>query len=484
MRISTQDSVAAIGAALCRRIGEPRYRLWFADRTRLRWEEPRLVVGVPNHMYLDWLRRAFEEPLREAAAEILGAAVVIDWLLDPDLFRQARSREAAATAVPLVVGPPEAATPAAAPVPQEKARPPRSGSAAESAPVRRRQRRWKRLSDFVAGPCNRVALAAAQAVVEHPGEGPNPLILHGPVGTGKTHLLEGIHAGATARHAGLRSSYLTAEEFTNRFVSALHNGHLSAFRKQVRDLDILLLDDLHFLGKKAATQEEFVHALDALLNQGAQVVVACDAHPRLVDRLLPELVDRLGGGAAWDTRHPDPGTRKGILQAKWLQPGRAPLPDAVADFLAERLRGNVRELEGALATLHHYAQVLQRPVTLDLAREALAELLRHSVRQVQLADVERAVCQVLHLPAGALEDGGRGWKVSHPRMLAIHLARKHTGATYAEIGRRFGGRNHSTALAADRKVQQWAAEDALVHLGDRKQHVREVLARIERELLR
>lgn len=475
--MTTQDSVAAIGAALCRRIGEPRYRLWFAERTRLRWEDTRLIVGVPNHMYLDWLRQAFEAPLREAAAEILGVAVVVEWLLDPELFRQARSREAAAAGTDLDAGKPAGSREGPAPRPLPPSEPP-----AERA--RRRPRRWKRLTDFVVGPCNRVALAAAQAVVEHPGEGPNPLVLHGPVGTGKTHLLEGIHADLQAGATGIRSTYLTAEEFTNRFVTALHHGQLSAFRKLVRDSDVLLVDDLHFLGKKAATQEEFVHALDALLAQGAQVVVACDAHPRLIDRLLPELVDRLGGGAAWDLRVPEPTTRKGILQAKWLQPGRSPLPDAVADFLAERLRGNVRELEGALATLHHYAQVLQRPVTVELAREALAEVLRHSVRQVQLADVERAVCQVLHLPAGALEDGGRGWKFSHPRMLAIHLARKHTGATFAEIGRRFGGRNHSTATSADRKVQEWVATDAQVHVGEGKRSVREVLARIERELWR
>jgi chromosomal replication initiator protein len=164
--------------------------------------------------------------------------------------------------------------------------------------------------------------------------------------------------------------------------------------------------------------------------------------------------------------------------------GEAPPPDEVLRFLAAQLRGNVRELEGALHGVRHYARVAGRPVSVALAREALADLLRHAVRVVRLEDVDRAVRAVLRLEAGALQNKGRAWAVSHPRMIAVFLARKHTASSYAEIGGAFGGRNHSTAVAAEKKVRQWLQDDAELALGERRLRVREVVERAERELLR
>jgi len=164
--------------------------------------------------------------------------------------------------------------------------------------------------------------------------------------------------------------------------------------------------------------------------------------------------------------------------------GETPPPDEVLRFLASQLRGNIRELEGALNGVRHYARVAGRPVTVALAREALADLLRHAVRVVRLEDVDRAVRAVLRLDAGALQNKGRAWAVSHPRMIAVFLARKHTASSYAEIGGWFGGRNHSTAVAAEKKVRQWLGDDAELALGERRVRVREVVERAERELLR
>jgi chromosomal replication initiator protein len=160
------------------------------------------------------------------------------------------------------------------------------------------------------------------------------------------------------------------------------------------------------------------------------------------------------------------------------------MPEPVLRYVAERLRGNVRELEGALHCLRHYSLVSGRPVDLDLAREALAELLRHAVRVVQLADVDTAVGRVLRLDAGALQSKARTWAVSHPRMLAMYLARKHTAASYSEVGQYFGGRNHSTSVAAEKKVRQWVEADGELHLGERSLRVRAVIELAERELLR
>ncbi len=334
------------------------------------------------------------------------------------------------------------------------------------------------------GPCNRVAYAAAQSVIEAPGEGANPIVLHGPVGTGKTHLLEGIYAGLRRAHPDWRVLYLTSEDFTNRFVQAMRLNKLTSFRKQFRECDALLVDDLHFLASKKATQAEFLHTFDALLADGRQMVLTCDCHPRLADDFTPELTDRLLGGVVWGVTPPDAATRLDILRNKSLQEGEKLLPEEVLRFLAGQLRGNVRELEGAVQSIRHYSRVTGRAIDVPLVREAVADLLRHAVRVVQLTDIDAAICGVLRLEHGALQSKGRAWAVSHPRMVAMFLARKHTAASYSDIGKHFGARNHSTAVAAEKKVRGWLDTDAELALGQRRIRIRELIERVERDLLR
>ena len=223
-------------------------------------------------------------------------------------------------------------------------------------------------------------------------------------------------------HPDWRVLYLTSEDFTNRFVQAMRLNKLSGFRKQFRECDALLLDDLHFLASKKATQTEFLHTFDALQADGRQMVLTGDCHPRLADDFTPELTDRLLGGVVWGLTPPDAGTRLAILQNKSMSKGEKPLPDEVLRFLAGQLRGNVRELEGDLQSIRHFSRVAGRPIDIALVREALADLLRHAVRVVQLADIDRVLCGVLRLEAGALQSKGRAWAVSHPRMAAMYLA--------------------------------------------------------------
>ncbi len=467
MTIIDSGLLAALGQAIAQRITEPKYRLWFDGKTKFTWDDDFLIVGVPNCFYQDWLQARFGDAVQLAASSVTGRAVQVRFAIDPELFQVTRKTELArqaSEATPVKETSPSAPAPSL-PKPQK------------------RTRRWHRLSDFVVGPCNRLAHAAALSIIEEPGQHANPLVLHGPVGTGKTHLLESIYAGLRRGHTDWRVCYATAEDFTNRFVQAMRLGKLGAFRKQFRDADALLIDDLDFLASKKATQEEFLHTFDALQSDGKQVVISCDCHPRLADDFPPELVDRLLGGAVWPLAPPEPETRLALLRAK-SRTGDPMVPDAVLTFLADQLRGNVRELEGALHSVRHLARVTSRRVDVALTREALGDLLRHSVRVVQLADVERAVCQVLGLEATALQGKDRSWAVSHPRMLAVFLARKHTRAAYSEIGQYFGGRNHSTAVAAEKKVRQWLADGGSLSLGDRQLPVRELMERIERQLQR
>jgi chromosomal replication initiator protein len=481
---SDREVVAALEQAIVRRIGEPRFNLWFARRTNFVRDDGQLTVGVPNLHFQEWLQKTFADPVRAAAAEVFGQSLAVRFVIDPALFQAARQEQAATAASREAPGAerraPTAEPEPPAPKPQQRMLFDEEHPAPR-APRPAAKRRWHRLSEFVVGPCNRVAAAAALSAVEQPGQAANPLVLHGPVGTGKTHLLEGIYAGLRRARAEARVVYVTAEDFTNRFVQAMRTGQLAPFRRHFRECDALLVDDLHFLASKKATQEEFLHTFDALLADGRQLVVTCDCHPRLADEFTPELTDRLLGGAVWGLAPPDADTRLAILRARSAA-GSAAVPEDVLALLAGRLRGNVRELEGALQSLGHYARVTGRPIDLGLAQEALADLLRHAVRAVRLADVDAAVCRALRLEAGALQSKGRGWAVSHPRMLAIYLARKHTAAAYSEVGAYFGGRNHSTAVAAEKKVRRWLAEDAELTLGERRLLVREVIERAEREL--
>jgi chromosomal replication initiator protein len=483
--IGNQSEVATdLGQAIARRIGLPRYQLWFDQHTHFSWHDGQLTVGVPNRHFEEWLQKTFGNAVAAAAQEVFGQSMRVCFAIDPELFQAARRDQAEALEVPL-----------APPAPESEKSGTRKKEDRGSKQVdprsfdrpRGQARRWHRLSDFIVGPCNRVAYAAALSVVEEPSEAVNPLVLHGPVGTGKTHLLEGIYAGLRRVHPDWKVTYVTTEDFTNRFVQAMRLSKLGSFRKQFRECDALLVDDLHFLASKRATQEEFLHTFDALHSDGKQLVLTCDCHPRLAEDFSEELTDRMLGGAVWSLLPPDADTRLAILRAKafagtsqqeWL------LPDEVLQFLASQLRGNVRELEGALHSVRHYSRVTGRPVDVGLVREALSDLLRHAVRVVQLIDVDRAVCTVLKLEAGALQSKGRSWVVSHPRMVAIFLARKHTSASYSVIGGHFGGRTHSTAVAAEKRVRQWLQDNAEMSLGERTIKVRELVERVERDLLR
>jgi chromosomal replication initiator protein len=212
-------------------------------------------------------------------------------------------------------------------------------------------------------------------------------------------------------------------------------------------------------------------------------VVTTDCHPRLADDLMPELVDRLLAGAIWPLQPPDETTRLDILRKKagLAQP---PISDAVLKTIARSLHGNVRELEGAINSVRHYSKVVGKPVDQALVREALGDLLRHSVRAISIADVDAAVCAALKLSSGVLQSKARSWSVSHPRMIAMFLCRKHTAGTYGEIAKHFGAKTHSTAVAAEKKVRSWVKSGDLVPVGDREWAISELLERIDRELQR
>jgi chromosomal replication initiator protein len=485
VRAPTRLSPDVLEEALVRHVGQHSYELWFTPYARICPSADEVVIAVPTQQLRDWLSKKFNKEINAAIRDAAGNSVPVRFEIDPEQFRANQTKPHQTRSMAGAHQPVQIRSGSGEPQYVEPPTKPLFDSSTSDDGKRRSSkaatRRWRRLDDFVVGACNRVAYAASQSAIETPGQGPSPLVIHGPVGTGKTHLLEAIYVGLRRQVPDWRITFATAEEFTNRFVQAMRTGQSVPFRKQFRDCDALLLDDLHFLGGKRKTQEEFLHTFDVLTAAGKPVIVTSDCHPRLTDDFVPELADRLVGGAVWGIQPPDDTTRLDLLRAKSAKTHTA-INEEVLTFLARQLRGNVRELEGALNTLRHFSRVTGRPIDSGLAREALGDLLRHAVRIIRLEDIDTAVCQVMRAAPGTLQIQARSWAVSHPRMIAIYLARKHTTASYSEVGGYFGKRNHSTAVAAEKKVRQWLDADEALTVADHRWPIGDLIERIERLL--
>jgi chromosomal replication initiator protein len=426
-----------------------------------------LVVGVPNGFFREWIQGHFSENLADAAAAVTGRSLRLAFRVDNGSELAAESGQLA-----------EAKAPGAGAALGALATEPKHASDARTRPSPRPARR---LADFITGTGNRLAHAAAVEMVQTEGAAFNPLLVHGNIGLGKTHLLEGIGAGLRARRPALRLIHVPAEGFTNEFLTAIRTGGLGSFRSRYRGAEALILDDVHFLAAKRATQDEFLHTFNALCVAGAPIVLAADQHPRRIAKLSEELVTRFLGGMVVKVDAPDPATRRAILTAKARARG-IELPDAVLAYVAEHLRSSVRELEGALHSLIAHALLCGKKIDLDLARSALRDTIRHTAQAVALRDIERAVCTLFAVEPEMLRSDGRGRAVAYPRMLAMYLARRHTAAAYTEIGRFFGGRNHSTVISAERKVLGWLREEQQRGLLAGFETVADAISALESEL--
>jgi len=532
---SDSDGLAArIEAALESRIGIDRYAVWFGrsmtvlvesaqefaqgerasvvtSRGRRRKTEAvvslrppaggqRVILRVGSGLTHEWLRRTFRSDVEAAVGDVCGPGAELVWEpqtspgAGPDQGRDsgAEPPPAAAadrrTGTPVRgAGKPTARARAERPVRAGSARPVRAeparpGTAAERGDAKGREPTPGRsLADFVVGTSNRLACGAVELVASRPGE-VSPLVIHGPSGVGKTHLLDGVCARTLELHPGASIVSLSAEQFTNGFLQSLHGSGLPGFRRTCRSADLLVIDDIHFLVGKRATLLEFQLTVDALHRQGRQMVFTCDRELDSLPGLGPELVTRLRGGMNAPVLSPDYEVRRGIVAALCAR-RRLAVPDAVVHHVATHMTRHARELIGAVNRLEATSLMLGVDVTAEMAEEALADLVRSSARSVRLADVERAVCAAFGIEPGSLQSSRRARTVSQPRMLAMFLARKHTHAALTDIGRYFGRRSHSTVIAAQRTVGEWVARRSPVVLAETEWDVEEAIRRVE-DLLR
>ena len=452
-----------------RGIGDRSFEHWFHNRTTLRIDGSELLVGVGSPFLLNWMQKQFRTSLTSVASELLGPAGNVRFHVDSGISLSVEQNTDRPARPTVAVRPASASRSAQSETPR-------------ASTTRRPGRRFSDLNDFVRGSCNELALLAAEQVCLAPGERFNPLYLHGGVGTGKTHLLEGVFRRLRSEWRELQVVYLTSETFTNYFTQALRERTQPGFRQRFRTVDVLLVDDVHFLDAKRATQEEFLHTCKQLESHGRQVVVSAESHPRLLQKTGAELRTWFLSGLVCRLEAPDAETRRDIVHRK---AGRMPgkFTNEALDYVARRFTDSVHELEGALNCVDTCYSMIQRRVTLADARQVLAELKRESVRVIRMCDIERTVCEFFGVAAEDLKSASRSRTVSQPRMLAMYLARTHTQAPYTEIGRYFGGRNHSTVIAAERKVRDWLQSGRTLVVASRSVGMGELIGSIEERLL-
>ena len=321
-------------------------------------------------------------------------------------------------------------------------------------------------ASFVEGKSNQLARAAAHQVGENPGQAYNPLFIYGGVGLGKTHLMHAIGNLIRERNPGARIAYVHSERFVSEMVRALQHNAINEFKQTYRTLDALLIDDIQFFAGKTQSQEEFFHTFNALLEGQQQIILSCDRYPKEVTGLEERLKSRFGWGLTVAIEPPELETCVAILMAK-SQAAGGELPEEVAFFIAKRIRSNVRELEGALRRVLATSRFTGRPVSLELAREALKDLLAAQERLVTIENIQKTVAEYYKIRVADLLSKRRSRSIARPRQVAMALARELTNHSLPEIGDAFGGRDHTTVMHACervkdlREIERRASEDYL-----------------------
>jgi len=453
-------------------VGPQRYRVWFKNSTRLSLANGFLKVGVPNLFVGGWIENHFTETISAAAREITGRDVHVTYSIDPQLFGSLPKRHFDSQAAFI-----------AAANPEKQMRVAKPSSARTGSPTDRPLR--GRLDDFVVGPSNRMAYNAALSVVEAPASRYNPLFIHGGCGLGKTHLLQGICNALARRNDHCSMQYVSGEEFTNQYIYAMRTRRLDSFRHQFRHLDVLVIDDIHFLSNKKATQEEFLHTFNAIDGYGNQVVMASDAHPKLIGQLSEKLVTRFMSGMVVRIDVPDFEMRCKILRRRAAAVEHT-VPEPVITYIAENVEGNVRELEGALLNLVAFSTISGEPITAHTARLALEDHFIRTAHIVRLSDIESVVATCFGLTPADLHTSRKTRSIALARNIAMYLARKHTSMSFPEIGRFMGKKNHSTVILACRKIQRLLDTDGTVTwvnaAGKEEMRVKTLLGMLEEQL--
>lgn len=420
-----------VGAALSKQFGEGVYRSWIAP---LSWSSPKagvIVCYAPSRFMKDWVIAHYRE------------AIAKQWKsINPEIRSVDIDIQGAANAVRESIVKSEPQATAASKI---------EGMPDEEDEGLLLDPRFT-FDQFVVGKPNELAYAAAQRVAESHQPTFNPLFLYGGVGLGKTHLMHAIAWHIQTTQPTKKVIYLSAEKFMYQFIRSLRYKDTVSFKERFRSVDVLMIDDVQFIGGKETTQEEFFHTFNALVDHNRQLIISADKSPSDLEKMEDRLKSRLGWGLVADIHPTTYELRLGILQAKLAGLGM-PVPKEVMEFLALRITSNVRELEGALTRLVAHSSLVGRPITAEGAQEVLRDLLRSNDRRLTVEDIQQHVCEFYRVKLADMVSASRQKSIVTPRQVAMYLCKQLTTLSMPDIGRRFGGRDHTTVLHTLRKIQ-------------------------------
>jgi chromosomal replication initiator protein len=402
---------------------------WVRPCRLLAVEGDHIRIGAPNRFSRDWLTQHHLDALRQAATEALGGQPRVSIVVDDTITPTADD----------------------APPPTPVGRAPAGGTTEGLNP------RYT-FDTFVVGSSNQFAQAACQAVAELPSKAYNPLFIYGGVGLGKTHLLHAVGHETVRLFQGMTVVYLSSERFTNELINAIRYDRTAEFRARYRTIDLLLIDDIQFISGKERTQEEFFHTFNDLYESRKQIIVSSDCSPKDIPEIEERLRSRFEWGLIADIQPPDFETRVAILKKKAALE-RVRLADDVAYLIASRVKSNIRELEGSLTRMIAFCALTGREMSVDLAQEVLSDLWGDEEKVITIEQIQRKVSDFFGVKLGDLKAKNRTKAVAFPRQIAMYLARQLTHASLSEVGRAFGGKDHTTVLHAVDKIQTLLQDD-------------------------
>jgi chromosomal replication initiator protein len=406
------------------------YQTWLKPTRYSHSEAETLVVRVPNHEFQEWIQEHYSNGIQEALEKLRLGFSGIRY----ELEMQPEKKSSGNGEVK-----------------------PRQGKLDFESVANQLNARYT-FDTFVVGSCNQFAHAAARAVAETPAKAYNPLFLYGGVGLGKTHLMQAVGHMMKERQRELRLAYVSSEAFTNDVINSLRYDRMVSFRDKYRNVDVLLMDDIQFIGGKERTQEEFFHTFNTLYEAQKQVVISSDQPPKDIRGLEERLRSRFGWGLTADLQPPDTETKRAILDKKSEDQG-VKLPEAVGEFIAARIKTSIRDLEGALTRLIAYSSLTGAEISLPMAQQVLKNIIDLEQRRVSIEHIQRLVCQEYGLSLTQLKARDNSHAIAFPRQVAMYLSKELTPASLPQIGREFGGKHHTTVLHSIQKVERLRKTD-------------------------
>ena len=432
------------------RVNEQVFATWFAPISQIALENDTVTLSVPNKFFENWVRDKYLDMIREALSSSAGRPVSVCFAVvaasdEPKIMPVPRDAEKPREQKPDTMGWLKNLIGGTKQMPESQYQ--QIGLNPKYT-----------FDNFVVGQSNRFAHAAALAVSESPAKNYNPLFIHGGVGLGKTHLLQAIGNQLLANHPKAKLLYISSEEFTNQLIQAIRTRTTTNFRNMYRNVDILLIDDIQFIAGKESTQEEFFHTFNKLYDSHKQIVLSSDRSPGEISRLEERLVSRFAWGLIADVQTPDFETRIAIMSKK-CENKSIPVPEDVLYFLAEKVKTNIREMEGALIRVVAYSKLTGADLSVAMAKEVLGGMISAEEKKITIAMIQEITAAYFGIALEDMCSRRRSHAVAYPRQVAMYLSRLLTDHSLPDIGERFGGRDHTTVLHAHEKIKKELLEN-------------------------